>query len=141
MEPLVRHRHRPGHVVIDVPERDRLQDRLRRRPVSPVDQQQALGRRVVVPDPGQQPGPGHSGHRLGGQHDADLALPVAELSQQADRVIGGSSANDLVVSSVPAAQLAFGHGPLVQIVVDEQQDRDIHALHNPIRYARWRQGG
>ena len=134
MESLVRHRHRPGHVIIDVTERDGLQDLVRRRPVAPFDQQQALGRRVIVTDQGQEFGPGYPGHRLAGQHDADLALALAQPGQQADRVVGGSSADDLVIGPVPVTELGFDHAPRVQIVVDDQQDRGI--WRRPYRGAR-----
>ena len=78
----------------------------------------------------QQLCPGHSWHPLTGQNDADQAPVIAEPGEQARRIIGGPSANDLVIGPVPLAQLSL-HGPSRPLVViDDQQDRSIwHGRH------------
>ena len=73
---------------------------------------------------------GHSWHPLTGQDDADQAPIVAEPGEQAGRIIGGSSANDLVIGSVPLAELCLDDTARPRIVIDDQQDWSIwHERH------------
>jgi len=85
---------------------------------------------VEVPDPGQQLRPGHPGHPLAGHDDADQAPVVAQPGQQAERIIAGSSTDDLVISPVPLTKLSLDDTSPVRIVVNDKQDRRIwHARH------------
>ena len=78
----------------------------------------------------QQLCPGHCRHPLTGQDDADQAPVVAEPGEQAGRIIGGSSADDLVIGSVPLAELSLDHTARPRIVIDDQQDWSIwHGRH------------
>src|SRR5207249_5192169 len=99
-----------------------LQDRLRRRSVSQIDEEETLGRAVELTDPGQQLRPGQLRRRLARQHDADPAPVVAEPGEQAERIVGGSSADDLVIGPVPLAQLALDDAASLRVVIDDQQD-------------------
>jgi hypothetical protein len=98
---------RLGDIGVDAAKRVGLQDRLRCRFVSPIDQQDPLGRAMELTDPGQLLCPGYLRHPLAGQHDADLAPVVAELAEQAEWIIGGPNADDLVVGPVPLAKLSL----------------------------------
>ena len=85
---------------------------------------------MELTDPRQQLCPGHSWHPLTGQDDADQAPAVAEPGQQTGRIIGGSSANDLVIGSVPLAELSLDDTARPRIVIDDQQDWSIrHGRH------------
>ena len=122
VELLVWHRRRPAGISVDVAERDGLQDRLRRRSVFPMDQQEALGRAMELTDPRQQLYPGQRRHRFARQHDADQALVVAKPGEQTGRIIGRSNADDLVIGPVPLAQLPLHDAWRPQVVIDDQQD-------------------
>ena len=122
VELLIRHRRRPAGISVDVAERDGLQDRLRRRPVSPLDQEETPGRAMELTDPGQQLCPGQRRHRFARQHDGDQALTVAEPGEQTGRIIGGSNADDLVIGPVPLAQLPLHHASRPRVVIDDQQN-------------------
>ena len=84
---------------------------------------------MELTDPRQQlcPGqlrlcPGRLRHRFASQHEADPAPVVAELAEQAERIIGGSSADDLVIGPVPLAELSLDDTSRPRIVIDNQQD-------------------
>ena len=89
VELLVRHRRGPGGIGVDVAERDGLQDRLRRRPVSPIDQQETPGRAMELTDPRQQLCPGHP--------DTDSPASTMLTRRRSSRSLasrpGGSSAD------------------------------------------------
>ena len=77
---------------------------------------------MELTDPRQQLCPGQLRHRFTGQHDADPAPVVAELAEQAGRIIGGSSADDLVIGPVPLTELSLDDTSRPRIVIDNQQD-------------------
>ena len=68
---------------------------------------------------------GRSWHPQTGQDDADQAPIVAEPGEQAGRIIGRSSANDLVIGSVPLAEFCLDDTARPRIVIDDQQDWSI----------------
>ena len=85
---------------------------------------------MELTDPRQQLRPGRLRHRLASQHDADPAPVVAELGQQAERIVGGPNADDLVVGPVPLAQLFLDDASGLRVVIDDQQDWSIwHGRH------------
>jgi hypothetical protein len=85
---------------------------------------------MELTDPRQQLCPGHLRHRLAGQHDADHAPVVAEPGEQAERIIGGSNADDLVIGPVPLAQFPLDDASCPRVVIDDQQDWSIwHGRH------------
>ena len=78
----------------------------------------------------QQLCPGHSWRPLTRQNDADQAPIVAEPGEQAGWIIGGSSANDLVIGSISLAELSLDDTARPRIVIDDQQDWSIwHGRH------------
>jgi hypothetical protein len=85
---------------------------------------------MELTDPGQQLGPGQRRHPLAGQRDGDLAAVVAEHAEQAERIIGGPNADDLVVGSVRLAKLSLDDASRPRIVIDDQQNWSIwHGQH------------
>src|SRR5215831_19483636 len=86
--------------------------------------------------PGGSPGPGpatpsrSSRASLAGHDNADQAPVGAQPGQQAERIIAGSSTDDLVISPVPLTKLSLDDTSPVRIVVNDKQDRRIwHARH------------
>jgi hypothetical protein len=78
----------------------------------------------------QQLCPGRSWHPLTGQDHADQAPVVTEPGEQAERIIGGPSADDLVIGSVPLAELSLDDTAGPRIFIGDQQDWSIwHAGH------------
>jgi hypothetical protein len=69
---------------------------------------------------------------LASQHDADLAPVVAELREQAVRVIIESDAPDLVVGGIPLAQLVLHDVARPRVIVDEKQDWGIWHEQHPM---------
>ena len=85
---------------------------------------------MELTNPRQQLRPGQLRHRLAGQHDADPAPVVAELGEQAEWIIGGSDADDLVIGPVPLAQFLLDDASGLRVVIDDQQDWSIwHGRH------------
>jgi hypothetical protein len=67
---------------------------------------------------------------LASQHDADPAPVVPELGEQAERIVGGSNADDLLIGPVPLAQLSLDDSSRLRVVNDDQQDwRTWHGRH------------
>jgi hypothetical protein len=76
---------------------------------------------MELTDPGQQLCPGHLRHLLASQHDPDQAPVVAELGEQAERIVGRVSTDDLIVRPVPLAELSLDNTSRPRIVIDYQQ--------------------
>jgi hypothetical protein len=85
---------------------------------------------MELTNPRQQLYPGQLRHRLASQHDADPAPVGAELGQQAEGIVGGSDADDLVIGPVPLAQFFLDDASRLRVVIGDQQDWSIwHGRH------------
>jgi hypothetical protein len=117
-------RWRPGldDVGVDVTEDGRPQDRLRACLIAPGDEQHPPGGRVEFPDPRQELCPRRFRQPLVSQHQTDLAPVVAELAEDAERLLDGPGSDDLVVSPIALAQLSLD-AVMRSRVVDQQQNR------------------
>ena len=52
------------------------------------------------------------------------------VGEQAERIVGGSNADDLIIGPVPLAQLSLDDSSRLRVVIDDQQDwRTWHGRH------------
>ena len=77
---------------------------------------------MELPDPRQQLCPCRFRQPLVSQHETNLALVVAELTEDAERLLDGPCGDDLVVSRVALAELRLDAVTRPR-VVDQQQNR------------------
>jgi hypothetical protein len=98
------------------------------------NQKKPLGRPVKLADTGQQVRPGPPRHLLPSQHDANQAPVIVEVGEQAERIIAGISANDLIIRPVPLAQLSRDHASRPRIVIDNQQHWSISHRPHPMSW-------
>src|SRR6266576_6523016 len=125
VEDLVRWRPGPDHVGIEVAEDGRLNDRLHARLIAPGDKQYASGGWIELPNARQQLRPGRVLQPLAGEHETDLALAVAELTQGLERLLSRPGGDDPVVSPVALTQLGL-HASACSRTVRQQHNRLTH---------------
>ena len=131
VEELVRRRHGPDDVVVDLPVLDRLEDRVTGRaeaPLAPAHEQRALGVRMQMSYLGEQFAAGRVVELLSREHEGHGFSLHLELGEPPASVRRRSHADDRVVAGVPAEQLALDRGEGGGIAVDDQDDGVRHGL-------------
>jgi hypothetical protein len=121
VEELVRRARGPDHVVLDLPPRHRLEDRLAGAavaPAAPVDQQPALGVRVQGTDLAQQLRPGRLPEPLRRKHQGDVLAGGGERLQLRRRLLRRGEADDAVAARVAVDQLTLDLAERTLVFVD-----------------------
>ncbi len=125
VEELVRRRHRPDDVVVDLPVLDRLEDRvagLAEAPLAPSDEQRALRVRMELAHLGEQLAASRVAELLSGEHDGDVVAVLAEQREPIARLRGRRRADDVVVPGIPVEELALEPGEAGRVAVDGEDD-------------------
>src|SRR6266545_6161104 len=116
VEVLVREPAGHGGVAVDPAQRDGLQDRLRRRSVSPGDEQDALRVRMPLMGPLEELDAGHPGHLVGREHGEYLGVRRHPKDvQPLERGRRRRLTDDLVVGGVPAGKFPLQHIQLTSL--------------------------
>ena len=137
VEQLVRRRHRPDDVVVDLPVLDRLEDRLARlakAPFAPADQQGALRVRMQLAHLAEKLAARGAVERLSCEHERDRLVRGVEIRDTASRLQSRGDALDTVVPRVPVEQLALDGRQVGRVAVDGEDDRCAHRPYPTIAY-------
>ena len=125
VEQLVRRSRGPNHVVIDLPVRHPLENRLAGptvAPAAPLDQQATLRMRVQSPYLGQQLAPGRPAEPLRGEDERDVLPRVRKQLELDHRLLRRGHADDPVAPRVAIDEFALDLAQCARVFVDGYED-------------------
>ena len=123
MEVLVRRPAGHRHEAIDLAQRDRSQDRLGRRPVTPGDQQDALRTRMQLMRQPQVLDASHRRRLSGCEQDKNVSTRRLQHLEPREGGLNRLFTDDFVVPVVSADQFSLEQLQFTQSLVDRKQNR------------------